>query len=210
MLRVEHGGRGGLGVAMLDRSPDGREIPDVGFEIGFADAVTGCANDETEIFRSQAFDDLSQPPSLFVRSDAAGHADAARPRREHQVTSGNRNAGCDARALGANRLLGDLNDDLLAFAEHRVDARRSRASTAASTTTAFSAAARGFAIGLASGEGAFEVVAYVKKRCLLKADVDEGCLHAGKHATNLPLHDVSYDALVSISFDVQFSELLVF
>ena len=126
------------------------------------------------------------------------------------MASGNRNAGCDAGALSTDRLFGDLHDDLLAFAEHRIDARRSRASTAASTTTAFSASALRFAIGLAGGEGAFEVVAYVKKGCLLKADIDEGCLHAGKHATNLPLHDVSYDALVSISFDVQFSELLVF
>ena len=70
--------------------------------------------------------------SRFVL-DAARHADVVRRRHEDQMAAGQRDDRGDARALGADRLLGDLDEDLLALLEALLDRqRRARDALAAS------------------------------------------------------------------------------
>ena len=207
VLRVEDRRRGLVGVALLDRGPDGREVADVGLEVGLAHAIAGRADDEAELRRPQALDDLAQSSSFLVGSDPARHTDAPRPGRQHEVPAGNRDVRRDARALRPDRLLRDLDDDLLTLVEDRVDARRGRAAAAASASASPTASA---ALAVVAGlEGALEVVADVEEGRFFEADVDEGGLHAGEDARDAPLHDVADDALVALAFDVELGELSV-
>jgi hypothetical protein len=121
------------------------------------------------------------------------------------MTTGDRDARGDARALGTDRFLGDLDDDFLALVEDRIDPRRRRPATT-SAAVATSAATR-LAFGVTGFESALEVVTHVEKGCFLQADVDESGLHAGEHAHDASLDDVADDALVAFALDMQLSEL---
>ena len=90
--------------------------------------------------RPDALDDLAQPAPLAVRVDAARHADALRPGRQHEVAAGDRDVGGDARALGADRLLGDLDQDLLALLDQGADVGRRRAAPVAAAPAPAAAA----------------------------------------------------------------------
>ena len=83
--------------------------------------MTRGANDEAEVVYSQAFDDFSQSAALLVGINAARNAHSCRSRGEDQVAPRDRDIRGDARALGADRLLGDLNYDILAFAQDGFD-----------------------------------------------------------------------------------------
>src|SRR5262245_54321107 len=61
--------------------------------------------------------------ALAVALDAARDADVAGLRHVDDVAPGQRDEGGDARALGAERLLGDLHEDVLAAAQHLLDGR---------------------------------------------------------------------------------------
>ncbi len=208
VLRVENRGRNLLGVALLDCGPDRREVADIGLEVGFAHTVTRCANDESEILGTQAFDDFTQAPPLSVRTDTAAHTHSARPGGQHEMAAGDRQARGDASPFRSDRLLGDLDDDLLTLAQDGVDPRGGRSASPATGVSPASTRA-GLALGLARFENALEVVSDVQEGGLVEADVDKGGLHAGEHAAHLSLHDVPDDALVSLAFDVEFGELAV-
>ena len=64
------------------------------------------------------------------------------------------------------------------------------------------------AIALAVGR-VVEIVADVEEGGLVQADIDEGCLHAGKDSAYPTLHDVADDALVALALDMEFSEFAV-
>ena len=127
------------------------------------------------------------------------------------MSSWDRQARGDARALRPDRLFRDLNDDLLALFQNRVDARGSGTPVSASPTSASPVSSfpttTGFAFGLAGLENALEVVADVEKSGLFQSDIDKGCLHAGKYAADSALYDVSNDALVSLALDMEFGKL---
>ena len=205
VLRVEDRGRLLFLVAPLDGCPDRRQIADISLQIGLANSIARGANDEAEILRAQTLDDLPESAALPVGSDASRDADAPRPRCQHQMSTGDREARGDARALDPDRLLGDLDHDLFAFVEHRVDARRGR--TAAAPAIVSAPPPRGFPFAFAGFELALEIVADVEERRLLEADIDEGRLHAGQDTAHAPLEDVADDALVSLALDVEFCEL---
>ena len=65
--------------------------------------------------------DALQPQPFFVAGDLARHADVLERRHVDHVAAGQGDVRGDARALLAERLLGDLNDDLLAFAQQVAD-----------------------------------------------------------------------------------------
>jgi hypothetical protein len=66
-------------------------------------------------------DDAAQPGPLVTRFDLPGHADVVDGRHEDQEPPRDRGVAGDARALGAERLLDDLDDHLLPFLEQLID-----------------------------------------------------------------------------------------
>ena len=68
----------------------------------------------------------AQPPALVARFDLARHADVIDRRHVDQEPAGQAQVGRDARALGAERLLDDLDDDFLPFLQQVFDLGRRR------------------------------------------------------------------------------------
>src|SRR6185436_8012866 len=66
-------------------------------------------------------DDAAQPRPLFARLDLARHADVIDGRHEDQEPPRHRHVRGEPGALGAERLLHDLDDDLLAFPQQLFD-----------------------------------------------------------------------------------------
>src|SRR5690606_22044892 len=139
-LRVQHRGRAHLVALLLDLLPGRDQVLHVGLEVGLAGALAGGADDEADVARPDALDDLAQAAPLAVGLDAPRHADARARRREHQVAPRDRDVRGDARALGADRLLGDLDHDLLSLGQDRVDLRHLAAGAVAPGAAAAPAA----------------------------------------------------------------------
>ena len=119
---------------------------------------------------------------------------------------GDRDVRGDARALGADRLLRDLDDDLLALAQQRVDLGRL---AAVAVAAALAARARGLVVVVGLGRELarlVEVVADVQEGRLLEPDVDERRLHAGQHARHAPEHDGARHAALALALDVELAE----
>ena len=95
----------------------------VALELALGDVLGDGADDEARAGRAHRLDDVAQPPALLVRGDAPRDADVVDRRHEHQVTARQRDVAGGARALGADRLLRDLDDDLLPFLQQVFDAR---------------------------------------------------------------------------------------
>ena len=118
--------RGGPLFGLLpDIQPEVEEEIHVGREILFAFAFAGRAHDESA--RNSGVVDLQNPlqaQALFVAGDFARNAGVFQRRHVDHVSSRQRDMGSNARALLAQRLLGDLNDDLLAFLEQLGDGRQ--------------------------------------------------------------------------------------
>jgi hypothetical protein len=112
----------------------------------------------------------------------------------------------DARALGADRALGDLHDDVLALFEHVADrglARDALRLGAALLVVRIVRRRRTFGTcHLVEIFFAYDVF-HMKEGRTIESDVDERCLHARKHARDLTQVDVSYRAAISCSFDVK-------
>ena len=66
-------------------------------------------------------DDAAQPRALLARLDLARDADVIDGRHEHEEPPRHRDVRGEAGALGAERLLDDLDQDLLAFLEQVLD-----------------------------------------------------------------------------------------
>jgi hypothetical protein len=162
--------------------------------------------------RAHRFDDVAQPAALAIRGDAPGDPDVVDRRHEHQVAPRQRDVARGPRALGADGLLRDLDDDLLTFLEEVLDAR---------------AAGGALAVGLflvlvvrrlrgipreqtASDHRACRARPTRAGTRLLGPDVDEGGLHSGQHALDAPLVDVSGDAAFALALDVQLAQQAVF
>jgi hypothetical protein len=74
-------------------------------------------------FVAELADNAAQPASLFARFDLARHADVVHGRHEDEEAARHRDVGREAGALGAERLLHDLDDDFLTLAKQFFDLR---------------------------------------------------------------------------------------
>ena len=214
--RVPHDSQGKVGLGVkdawrslsrvgeLDRLPDGLQIMNIGFQVGFPHAVAGRANDETQLLGPQALDDFAQSFAFPIGIDAAGHADSGRPGRQDEVAAGNGNIGGDASALGPDGGLGDLHDDFLAFGKDSVDPRGRSAASAPALSSASAGA------GFLLAPDIVEVVAHVEEGGFFEANVDKGRLHPREYPADATLDHVSDDALSAPAFDVEFRELGLF
>ena len=124
----------------------------------FGAAAGGGADDDAAgeaVLLAELADDAAQAAALFARIDLARDADVIDRRHEDQEPARHRHVRGEARALGAERLLDDLDEDVLAFLQQVFDlglgpvalVPRSRPPRAASSrsrrTAAFAAAALG-------------------------------------------------------------------
>ena len=214
-LRVERRRSLHLFLADLDVVPDGRQVADVGFEVFVARSLARCPDDEAQILGADPIDAVAQPTPLAFRADPARDADPGCPGREDEMSAGNRDMGRDAGALAADRILGDLDHDLLALLQEGVDLGRLAAAIAAVATPATASSAPPTGLGLVVPAAVVvavlvPVVADVEERRLLQANVDESRLHAGQDPGDPTQCDHSGHAAVAVAFDVQFGEVALF
>ncbi len=103
----------------LDFVPGLAEELDVGADLFIGSAARRRSNDEAAGIRPAGL--ANQPPqarAIFGRSDFTGHANVIDGRHIHKEAPGQRDVAGDARAFLAERLLGDLDDDVLAGLQH--------------------------------------------------------------------------------------------
>ena len=138
-------------------------------------------------------------------------------RHEHQEAPGHGDVRGQPRALGAERLLDHLDDDLLAFLEQLLDLLGGTilaiALAAAAAATAAVVAAAGLVLLVAGelvelGEGVHHV-GDVEEAVALEAEVDERGLHAGQHFRDPALVDVADHAAVALALDEDLRDQVV-
>ena len=218
-LLVEQGRRAGGFESALHLTPEPGEELDVGRDLLGLLPFGDGADDETAGGRGQRLDDVPEALPLGVVVDAPGDAHVPRLRHVHDVPSRERDERGDARALGAERFLGDLDEDLLPLAQHVLDGHRRLAPRGLAVSVCARAALAlveigDVVLGLALGQDgarvlspARRVVAGVEEGVLLKTDVHEGSLHAGQDVGDDALVDVAYDGASTGALHVQLDEL---
>ena len=197
--------------ALLDLAPQAREELDVGGEVLLALALGDGADDESARGRAQALDDVAEALSLLVVVDAARDADMAGLRHVDDGATGNRHEGRDARALGPERLLGDLDEDLLTAPQQLLDRRSGRVHARLGLRLP-DVQIDGILLLVGLGVSALllpalgRVVAGVEKRVLREPDVDERRLHPRQHVRDDTLVDAPDDGAPALALDVQLGE----
>ena len=121
----------------------------------FGPAGGGGADDDAAgeaVLLAELPDDAAQARALFARLDLARDADVVDRRHEHQEAARHRDVRGQPGALGAERLLDDLDEDFLPFFQQVFDlaargrllrARVSRAATAVAAAAALADARLG-------------------------------------------------------------------
>ncbi len=177
----------------------------VGPQVVLAFTLRNGPHDEPAAGRPQPLDKAAQALLLLFVLDAPRDADVIDRRHEHEVASRQGDVRGDAGALGADRLLGHLHQDLLTLLQQLLDMRqllfllgqvlrRSRRAIAA--------------VGeLLDRLDLVEHVGDVKKGGLLQADIDEGRLHPRQHADDPPLVNVAHDSAISTALDVELGDV---
>ena len=111
----------------FDRAPELQQVVQVPLQLFERAADAGGAADDAHALRHfELVDEVAQLVALLAL-DAARHAAAARVvRHQHEVAAGQADEGGERGALVAALVLVDLDDQLLAFAQHVLDARAGR------------------------------------------------------------------------------------
>ncbi len=110
--------------AGLDLGPQMLQEADVGAQLVFLDVGGGGADDEAaQTVLALAGNDALQALALFVGVDLARDADMIDRRHVDQEAARQRDVAGDARALLADGLLGNLDQDFLAFLQQIGDQR---------------------------------------------------------------------------------------
>src|SRR5208283_3725727 len=120
------------------------EKANVGTQLVFTRTLRGSANDKSPMaVIALAHHDALQTLAFFIGRDLARNSGMVHGRHVHEKAPGQRDVASDARAFLADRLLGDLHQNFLAFFEQVADLRnlvrfaaREAASAAASALSA--------------------------------------------------------------------------
>src|SRR5207249_1951223 len=108
-------------------------------DVGFGAPARGRADDHAAgepVLLPELPDDAAEAVALVARLDLAGHADVVDRRHEDQKAAGQRGVRRQPRAFGAERLLCDLDDDVLAFLDQFFDFRLGSALAALAASAA--------------------------------------------------------------------------
>ena len=170
LLIERHGRSGRLGLGLLgllgDLGPTLLQAVDVAADVVFLHALRGGADDHAGVGRNHLAQNLFETLALGI-GQLATDAGGRRPRHVDQITPGQRDLGGQARAFVADRILADLDDDVVAGLERLFDLAGGSAQTGS------------LPVDLTGVEDAVAAA----------ADVDEGRLHRGQHV----LHDAEVD-----------------
>ncbi len=126
LLAVDHGRSARRLELVACFLPDAVEVVEVAQDVGLGAPAGRGADDDAAaeaMLLAELLDDAAQAVALVARFDLAGHADVIDRRHEDEKPPGERRVRRQPRALGAQRLLGDLDDDFLAFLEELLDFR---------------------------------------------------------------------------------------
>src|SRR6185369_4928513 len=102
----------GLGL-LLDAAPELGEKCQVALNLTLAAALARGAEDKAALLGRHRERDFLQALALLVVLDAPRDADVRDVRHENEIAPRQRDVRGDARALGAERILGDLHENLL-------------------------------------------------------------------------------------------------
>ena len=187
---------------------EGLEIAD---DVFLGSAAGGGADDDAAgepVGLAELAHDAAQPAALLARLDFARHADVIDRRHEHQETARHGDVRGQPCALGAERLLDDLDEDLLALLEEILDFRLRRGRHC---PVPFAGSALFFArFELVELFERIDDVGDVKEAVALEAEIDEGGLHAGEDLADPAFVDVADDAPLPLPFDEDFGGEIVF
>src|SRR6202035_3567047 len=118
-VAVEQRGSFALFALLLDVVPGFAEEVNVGADFVIGGAAGCGSNDEAAGIGVAGFaDQTAKARTIFRRDDLARNAGVMNGRHVHEKTSGQSDVTGDARALFAERLLGDLDDYVLTGLEH--------------------------------------------------------------------------------------------
>src|SRR4029077_8695854 len=118
-VAMEKRGRFALLAALLDFVPALAEELDVGADFVVGGATSGGSNDEAAGVTVASFaDETPQTRTVFSGNNFARDSGVMNRGHVDQEAAGKRDVAGDARALFAERLLGDLDDDVLTGFQH--------------------------------------------------------------------------------------------
>ena len=132
-------------------------------------------------------DQLAQPRALRLVLDARRHADLGAARHVDEEARGQRDVRRQPRALGAQRILHDLHQEIVALAHQRADVRLGVEPRRQ--------------VLVAGGERRRENVRDVQEAGAGETDIQKRSLHAGQHARHAALVQVADQALAAESLD---------
>ena len=124
LLLKEHRRRPPPFHLLADFGPDLMEVREVADDVFLGAAASGRANDDAPgktVLLAELAHDAAQPAAFLARIDLPRDADVVDRGHENQEPAGHGDVRCQARALGAERLLHDLDEDVLAFLEEIFD-----------------------------------------------------------------------------------------
>ena len=170
-------GAGRLLDALLEHLVELEQVQQLALEVGALGALGGGADDRAGALEVELGGLLAQPLALLV-VEPARDADALAVRGVDHVAPGDREVHRQPRALGLQRVLDDLDDDLLAGLEHVGD---------------LAAVAPGAAAAARRLDARQHDLVDVQEAVLLQADVDERGLEAGEDVVDPALVDVADD-----------------
>ena len=126
-LLLEQDGRRPAAFHLLaDLGPDLVEVGEVAEDVFLGPAGSGGADDHAAgeaVLLAELADDAAEPGALVARLDLARDADVIHRRHEDQEAARHGGMRGQPRALGAERFLDDLDEDLLPFLEQVLDLR---------------------------------------------------------------------------------------
>ena len=234
LLAVDHRRRARRLGLLADLGPDLVEVAQVRDDVVLGAAGGRGADDDAAgepVLLAELADDAAQPAALVARFDLARDADVVHRRHEHQEAAGHRRVRREAGALGAERLLGDLDDDFLAFLEEVFDFRlgaffasRRPSAPPVAATLGLGLPRRSAAIRSGRGSGrrivlvgleAVELleggddVGDVEEAVALETEVNERRLHAGQHLRHPALVEIADDAALTLALDEHLGDQIV-
>ena len=169
--------------ALLEDLVELEQVLQLALEIRSLGAVRRGPDDRAAATQIELLGLLAKPVALAVLQPA-GHADALAGGRVDHVAPGDRQLHRQARALGLQGVLDDLDDDLLPRLEQLVDARPVAAA----------------ALGLLDA-GQHDLVD-VQEPVLVEPDVDERRLEAGEDIVDAAVVDVADDRAAAATLEV--------
>src|SRR5690606_8900821 len=196
VILIKEGRR--LGLRRLPAEP----VPDLEQELGVPDQVllvlagSDGPHDQPHALGPEPLGQRLQPGPFRLLLDPAGDAHVLHRGHEDQVPAGQGQVGDYPGALGPDGLLADLDDHLVAFAQHVFDGTHLHPVEVRLTPVAVPE------VG--------QRIVHIQKSVPFQPNVHERRLHPRQDVLHTTFVDVPDNPLVLVTFNVQFSEPTVF